>query len=254
MMSCIGIYRYPVKGFSVDVLGLVSLAVGGGLPYDRRWGLSYGGSDSVIDSRDPSSWVGRRNLVTLSRTERLAQLSTEFEESSRKLVIKRGGRAIAQGILTSASGRDVLESFLNGFFANSLFDNIRILDAEVRGFTDFADSYVSFINANSVKDLERVVGREIDPCRFRGNFLLDVPMWSERDWVGKRLRIGGVEFICGDEIERCHATNIDTTSGDEDMNIPLSLRRGYGHRICGIYAQVTKSGTISIGDKVEVLG
>ena len=53
-------------------------------------------------------------------------------------------------------------------------------------------------------------------------------------------------------IDRCAATNVNPASGDVDMNIPLSLRKGFGHIDCGVHAKVIMGGTIRPGDSIEL--
>ncbi len=246
------IYRYPVKGFSPDSLDSVALESGGVVPYDRHWSVAFGGSESVIDTSDPDSWVGKRNLLSLSRDPRGAQLQTEFDDETTRFSIKRNERVVAQGALNSSSGRSVIESFLNGFYANTPFQHFRILQAEYKGFIDFAGSHVSFINLNTVKDIARVVGAELNPLRFRGNFLFEAPAWEERKWIGKKIIINDCEFTCMEEIERCNATSVSLRKGETDQNIPLALKQGFGHIYCGIYAQISAAGSVKTKDSLQI--
>ena len=246
------IYRYPVKGFSPQSLDSTTLEAGGVIPYDRHWSVAFGGSESVIDTSNPESWVGKRNLLSLSRTPKGAQLSTEFDDKTTRLSIKRNHRIVAQGELNNPSGRSVIESFLNSFYVNTPFQHFHILQADYKGFIDFADSHVSFININTVKDIARIVGAVLNPLRFRGNFLFEAPAWEERKWIGKNICVGGCEFICTEEIERCQATSVSLRKGEIDQNVPLSLRQGFGHIYCGVYAQITKAGTVKAKDSLTV--
>ncbi len=37
------------------------------------------------------------------------------------------------------------------------------------------------------------------------------------------------------------------------MNVPLTLRKGFGHIDCGVYARVVEGGRVAAGDAVELL-
>jgi hypothetical protein len=129
----------------------------------------------------------------------------------------------------------------------------RIVQAQGHVFMDVDRKVVSLINAASVRDLERVVGRPIDPLRFRGNLLVeDLPAWREFDWIGKPLRIGTARFEVWKRIKRCPATNVEPGTGLRDMQIPQALMTGYGHVEMGIYMRVTVGGEIAENDRVEL--
>ncbi len=58
-----------------------------------------------------------------------------------------------------------------------------------------------------------------------------------------RLRVIG-------RIERCAATNVNPETAARDMNIPLALKRGFGHVDMGVYAKVLTAGEITLGDRI----
>ena len=48
-------------------------------------------------------------------------------------------------------------------------------------------------------------------------------------------------------ITRCAAVNVDPDTAARDLDIPAALMRRFGHNECGIYAEVTCAGTVSVG-------
>ena len=90
----------------------------------------------------------------------------------------------------------------------------------------------------------------VDPLRFRGNLYIDgLEAWGEMRWVGKEIAVGdAVRLKVVDPIGRCAATNVDPKTGVRDLNIPLTLRRGFGHSECGVYAKVVQGGVVKTGD------
>ena len=61
---------------------------------------------------------------------------------------------------------------------------------------------------------------------------------------------GEVRFACAERIDRCAATNVDPASGARDLNIPLALRKAYGHIDCGVLLGVTRGGALEVGQAI----
>jgi uncharacterized protein len=112
---------------------------------------------------------------------------------------------------------------------------------------------VSLLSLASLREVERAAGRRLDPRRFRGNLWADggAP-WEEFSWLGRELAIGAARLRVVERIERCAATNADPDTGARDANVPLALRRGFGHADFGVLAEVTRRGAIRVGDPVRL--
>jgi hypothetical protein len=96
-----------------------------------------------------------------------------------------------------------------------------------------------------------MVGRPVDPLRFRGNLYVEGwPAFAEFDLLGCEIAIGGTRAKVVKRIVRCAATNVDPATGIRDLEIPATLLRNLGHSDCGIYAEVTAGGPIAPGDAV----
>ena len=246
------ICRYPVKGLSADRLERVALSPGAGLPFDRRWAIAH--AASRIDRAAPG-WSKKQDFLTLSRDEKMGQLGARFDEETKTLTITRKGKPVSRGRLDDPTGRMLLQTFLAGFMPPGPRGNPRIVEAPASvHFTDQAEPFVSLINLASVADIERVARRPVNPLRFRGNLYLEgAPAWSEAEWPGRRLRVGAAVLEAVEVIDRCAATNVDPDTGESDMNVPLTLRKGFGHVDCGVYARVVEGGTVAAGDAVELL-
>jgi uncharacterized protein YcbX len=109
------------------------------------------------------------------------------------------------------------------------------------------------INLATLRELERVVGKPVNPLRFRPNVVIDgVPAWEEFAWLGKRLQAGGVGLEVFKRTERCAATNVDPDLGTRDMAIPAVLQRTWGHGDFGVYARVTSDGAVAVGDTLVI--
>ena len=108
------------------------------------------------------------------------------------------------------------------------------------------------VNLATVRELERVVGRPIDPLRFRANLYLDgVPSRGPSSrWLDKEISVGPARLRVFARTQRCEATNVDPATGARDMAIPAHLMRTWGHQDLGIYAKVVNGGDIAVGAPV----
>lgn len=245
------IRRYPVKGLSPETLDEVQLAEGEGLPGDRHFALALG---STPTDGPETPWMPRTGFLTLLAHEKLAALETRFDAESGFLVIERGGKPVARGKINESVGRALIEEFFAAYMGDAARGRPKLLRAapgEV--LSDHSTAVISLINLASVRDLERVTGRPIDPVRFRGNIYLDgLEPWAEFDWPGHRIALGGAVLAVTERIERCAATNVDPETGTRDLNLPGDLKRGFGHVNMGIYATVAAAGRVAAGDPVSL--
>jgi uncharacterized protein YcbX len=100
-----------------------------------------------------------------------------------------------------------------------------------------------------VADLERVVRQEVHPLRFRANVYVEgLAPWEEFRWAGREIALGGARLKITKPIDRCAATNVNPETAARDLNIPLSLQRGFGHVDLGVYGVVTEAGEVTVGD------
>ena len=245
-----GLYRFPVKGLSAEEMQAVDLKLNEGMPDDRRFALAHGSTQ--FDRNNPV-WQPKTNFLLLQRNERLAVLQTVFDSETTTLKVLRNGKQVAAGQLSQPVGRAIIEDFYSAYMGEEKRGKTRLVEMP-RGsmFSDHKNPVLSFINLASVKDLERVVGEEIDPIRFRGNILIDgLAAWEEMNWTGMEVSIGTVRFQITEKIDRCGATNVNPSSGERDMNIPKALQRGYGHIYMGVYGRVVEAGQVASGDAIR---
>ena len=138
------------------------------------------------------------NFLMLMRDERLATLRTQFDDTSETLTILRDGKQVARGQLTTPLGRQLIEQFLAAYMKAELRGPPKIVHAHGHSFSDVAAKCVHIVNLASVRELERTLGRPVDPLRFRANLYLEgVEPWAEFGLDGqgdrrRRRQAGGV--------------------------------------------------------------
>jgi uncharacterized protein YcbX len=153
---------------------------------------------------------------------------------------------------TDRLGRTLIAEFFAGYLAGAARGAPKLLEAEGHMFSDIPEKRVSIINLASVRDLERVVRRPVDPLRFRANIYIDgAAPWEEFNWVGSTISIADVGLEVEARIGRCAATNVDPETGERDLSIPRTLQAGFGHGDMGVYAAVVTGGVIAKGDRLK---
>jgi uncharacterized protein YcbX len=155
--------------------------------------------------------------------------------------------------LRTPIGRKMIEQFFGAYMQEELRGAPRVVSAPGHSFSDVAAKCLHIVSTASLREVERVVGRQVNPLRFRPNLVIDGgEPWAEFGWIGKPLQVGAVHLEVLKRTERCAATNVDPDNGKRDMAIPAELQRAFGHTDFGIYARVVSDGTITLGDPVIV--
>lgn len=236
------IYRFPVKGLSPEPLNSAALTPGAGLPEDRRFTLAYGLTTGA-----------KRGFFQLTSEEKLAQLSLTYDDAEPRLTIQRQGRQVVSADPSDQTGRILLNQFFAGFLAGSPRGTPSFQESTAEDRSEALPESISIINLASVRDFERVARASVDPIRFRGNILIDgLRPWEEFSWLGKELALGAARLKITERTARCAATNVNPDTAQRDMNIPLTLRKGFGHMDMGVYAEVAVAGTVKVGDSVTL--
>jgi uncharacterized protein YcbX len=245
------LYRYPVKGLSPEPLTAATLSRDGYFPGDRLYAIENGpsGFDPASPAHQP-----KIKFLMLMRQARLAALETRYDEATSELSIRRDGEDLLRARLGDIEGRRAIAAFFAAYCGEDTRKPLNVLRApEGFRFVDSKSGFVSLINLASVADLGRVVGRELDPLRFRANLYFDgAAAWHEASWPGRVLRIGPVVLEAIKMIDRCPATGVDPRTGARDLDLVAALRGAFGHIDCGVYARVVEGGRIAAGDPITL--
>ncbi|MDO8288016.1 MAG: MOSC domain-containing protein [Parvibaculum sp.] len=246
-----GLYRYPVKGLSPDPLKQVRVNTGQTIPYDRAFAFENGTQDFNADA--PKHFPKIKFLM-LMRDERLARLTSRFDEATTTLTISEDGIELARGDLMNEAGRAALEAFMASYMSKELRGAPRLVHAPGFSHSDAPYKLLSIINLATIREVEKLTGKPIDPLRFRGNIYVDgIEPWEDHSWLGKSIRIGDATLKGFHKIPRCAATNVNLETATRDMDIPKTLMRVYDHVDLGLYVEVTDGGMVSDGDTITLV-
>ncbi len=164
-----------------------------------------------------------------------------------------GGETVSDNALTEA-GRERIEAFLVRFMGEEARGAPRFHHIPGHVFGDQKLPVVSLISLASLRDFEARVGARRHRRRFRANvWFSGATPWSELDWVGKEIQLGGATLRVLKRIARCPATQVNPETAERDADPVAELRRLYGHVDLGLHAQVIEGGRFAVGDAIEVL-
>jgi len=250
-ISIASIYRHPVKSLTPERLEQVTLEPGQAIPNDRRFALLLGSTPIEGASTE---WMPKTKFVALVRSEKLAALETRFDDATDTLTVLRDHKQVSRGKLTDAIGRISIEEFFGAYLGDEAKGRPKVVEAEGgHVLSDHAKPVLSLLNLASVKDLERVTKKPVDPLRFRANLWLEgLEPWEEFTWLGREITVGGAKLAVTERIDRCPATNVNPQTAERDLNIPKALMMGFRHQDMGVYARVLEGGEIKTGDTLEV--
>jgi uncharacterized protein len=245
------LYRFPVKGLTAEALETTEVADGGAIPWDRAFALAQG--DAPFDPKAPA-WLPKDNFMCLKRNAIIARLRSHFEPRSGVLTIRApGGETVSENALTEL-GRARIEAFLVRFMGEEARGAPRFHHIPGHVFGDQKLPVVSLISLSSLRDFEARVGARRHRRRFRANvWFSGAAPWSELDWVGKEIQLGGATLRVLKRIARCPATQVNPETAERDADPVAELRRLYGHVDLGLHAQVIEGGRFAVGDAIEVL-
>ncbi len=259
------LYTYPVKG--CRRIGHEHVAVEPwGLAGDRRW-MVVDPRGVGITQRD----VARLGLLRVTpqpyglslRGPSRPDLEVEFPVDGPPVDV----RVFKSKTPVPARVADAATGWLTGF----LDEPARLVwqaDTSGRGVDDLpenddrvslADGYPLLLantaSLDAVNDWLAEAGDEPVPMtRFRPNVVVTgAGAWAEDDWVGRRLRLGGLTFRAGPPCPRCVVTTIDQDTaekGKQPLRILGKYRNLGGGLMFGLNLIPDGPGVLRVGDEV----
>jgi uncharacterized protein YcbX len=245
------LYRFPVKGLTAEALEATEVETGGAIPWDRAFALAQG--DAPFDPAAPG-FLPKQNFMCLMRNAAIARLRATFDPRTGMLaMLSPDGAGLTENALTE-HGRTRIAAFLTGFLGDEARGTPRFHHVPGHSFCDQRTKVVSLINLASLRDYEAKVGARRHRRRFRANvWFAGAPAWSEFDWVGREIQLGGATLRVVKRTVRCRATEVNPETGERDADPLAELRTLYGHTDLGIHAEVVEGGRFAVGDGIEVL-
>jgi hypothetical protein len=120
----------------------------------------------------------------------------------------------------------------------------------------FDEGSVSVIASDTVREIGRLAGLELDVRRFRPNVVVRLVKpgpFREDDWVGGALAFGDAEDAPSIAVtmrdERCSMVNLDPVSALSAPEVMKAVVR-VNQNHAGIYGSVTRTGQLSVGQPI----
>ncbi len=246
MTTVAALWRHPIKGHGREALDAVTLTEGRTMPWDRRWAVAH-----EMSQADDSAWAPCANFSRGAKTGALMAISATVDEDAGTVTLTHPDRPPLT--FDPDSDQDAFLDWVRPLMPKDRAQSARLVRVPGRGMTDTDYPSVSLINLASNAALSQAMGQDISPLRWRCNIHLDGPdPWQEFTWIGRSLRIGEARFEIREPIVRCLATTANPDTGLRDADTLGALKSGLGHQDFGLYATVTRGGTIRTGDTVEI--
>ena len=215
------VYRYPVKSMRGEALTALEVDESGAAG-DRCWGL--------IDPQTGERIDGRREPNLLS-------WETWHEPWGELRFRTPDGEEVGCPKLAAALRR-------------ALGRPVRLVPLE-----SGVDSYpLHLLTTGSVASLKAVApGVDADPHRFRPNVLIETfpgtAPFPERQWVGRKVHVGGVTVEIAEETARCSVVSHAHGPVGADREVLKAVSHHAGGTF-GVYASSIERGTIRVGQPV----
>jgi hypothetical protein len=244
------LFRHPVKGLTPEPLSDVMLEAGACFPKDRLYAVEVGPSGFDPDA---PKWITKMRFAVLARFPALARLRTRLDDATGMLNVSDPEGFGVDIPFGSPEGRHALARYLQAYLGAEVDLPLRVLEGPgAHRFMDNArDGFVSALNLNTVRAVEKAIGRPVDPLRFRANIYYDGPHAFSEDALerGDEAAFGGAVLKAMKPIERCIATHVDPDTGERDIDMVEELRRHFGRITLGTYFAVKASGRVAIGER-----
>jgi len=205
-------------------------------------------------------------MVALINTPGLARLRVKFDETAFRLQISLGTAVLVDEAL-NREGRQRIGAALTDYVLklgeNPLTGHPERLPLRVIGdgraprYHDEEAGRVTLHGRGSLQALQAALGNEVSELRFRSNIAVDgLAAWEEQSWVGRKIRLGAVEFDVVKPKTRCLATHANPKTGERDLPILTTLIQKIGQENPTFAVAMLPSGAggqIRVGDQVTLL-
>lgn len=226
----VGLWRYPVKSMGAVSLPEVDVSWHG-LVGDRRW--------AFIRNDVPHSgfsWFTLRERADLSH---YVPSLVEPDRPDHSAVMVRTPSGTVFDVTDPALGAELCPG------------GMRVIKMDRGVFDTFP---LSIITTQTITRLGEMVGDRLHVQRFRPNVLVDAmegAPFSEDDWVGRMLCIGGMRMRVDKRDGRCVVITIDPVTTQRNPSILRTVaqdRQG----CLGVYGSTIQPGRVALDDLVFI--
>lgn len=256
------LFRYPVKGFTPEACESLMVRDEGRIAGDRVLGIRFANS-GVADN----AWSKKDKFVALVNTPGLARLRLQFDHKALRLRMSLEGAVLVDAAL-DANGRKqiaaAVENYVLDLDENPLSRHPGRLPLRVVGdgitprYQDNEAGQVTMHGRASLAAVAAAMGdANLSERRFRSNVAIEgMDAWEEQGWVGRKVRIGRVNFDVVRPKVRCLATHANPNTGERDLPILTTLLSAFAQQHPTFAVAMVTSGAggrVHVGDKVSIV-
>ena len=262
MPAVVALHRYPVKGLAPEACSTLTVLAEGRIAGDRVLAFRFANSGSP-----DTAWSRKHDCVVLMNTPGLARLEVRFDHRALRLSIRHGGAVLADAPLDDAGRKQLASAFQHYVLErseNPLAGHPERLPLKLVGDGStprYHDNEGGQATLHSRESLAAVAAAAGDPdlseIRFRSNIAIEgLEPWEEQTWMGRRLRVGRVEFDVVRQKTRCLATHANPRTGERDVPVMRVLTSAFAQKEPTFaVGMVTRGagGEIRVGDEVRLI-
>ncbi len=228
------IFRYPVKSMGGERLVAAHLGWHG-LDGDRRLALRR------LDDRSGFPWLSASKRPDLLRFVPLARKDETEEELPTHV-------RTPDGAVMPVFGED-----LAGEIARRHGAPVQMMQLR-HGIFDEAS--ISVITLDTVREIARLAGSNLDVRRFRPNIVVRAVRSSpfqEDEWLGGVLSFGDGDWASAITVTmrdaRCSMVNLDPDTAESAPEVQKAVVRA-NNNFAGIYGTVIRTGSLAVGQSI----
>ena len=262
MPRVVALYRYPVKSFTPEACDVLTVLDEGRIVGDRVLGFRFANSNVMNDA-----WSKKHEFVALVNTPGIARLHLRFDHKTLWLCISVEGTVLVNAALDEIGRKKIaaaIENYVLKLDDNPLSSHPERLPLRLVGngitprYQDNEAGQITLHSRASLAAVGSAVGdNDLSELRFRSNIAIDgLDAWEEQSWVGRKIKIGQINFDVVMPKSRCLATQANPNSGKRDLPILKTLTHAFSQeKPTFAIAMLTHGagGEIHIGDKVSFL-
>lgn len=262
MPRVVALYRYPVKGFTPEKCETLTVLDEGRIAGDRVLGIRFADTRAADDA-----WSKKTGMVALVNTPGLARLHLRFDQKELRLCISSADAVLVDEVLNNEGRKRVaaaVADYVLKLDENPLTGHPERLPLRVVGdgitprYHDSEAGQVTLHARGSLQALAAVFeNSEVSELRFRSNIAVDrLGAWEEQSWVGRKVRIGTVDFDVVKPKLRCLATHANPKTGERDLSILTTLTKVFGQEQPTFAVAMVPShggGRIHDGDEISLV-
>ncbi|MDP1672045.1 MAG: MOSC domain-containing protein [Burkholderiales bacterium] len=262
MPRVVALYRYPVKGFTPEPCTALTVLPEGRVAGDRVLAFRFANAPVADDQ-----WCRKYEGIVLANTPGLARLSTQFDHHQLRLKISLDAQVLADEGLDEAGRKRMVEA-LTAYVLDLREHPLRnhpdrlplklIGDGVTPRYQDNQAGQVTLHSRETIASAATALREpKLSEHRFRSNIAIEgVEAWAEQSWLGRSIRIGGVEFDVVKPKTRCLATHANPLTGERDLTVMQGLMRSFAQKESTLgVGMLTRGagGEIHVGDSVSVI-